>query len=446
MRTIHSWECNAEPSLWGALPVQDLTFDDYMLVDMDIIVWGVLFDAAIVALDHNKTESDEVESEDDGSVCILEKLPGTNIPDTRSKRDDIVTKINGYAWNPLKNKWVKVKSTNQYQSCADELDLTDQPTKEKDFEFYCEVDGKLCKLEINKNENPCEVASKFIADHTLDPSNLNDILNYIVKNCGAKLPPGQNEFFPSDKYYTYLNVNIPGLIAKLLEFTNFAQKSQHVPPAEIEKVALLASFPDEVTEEQMQILDTIITWSDEYLFPALDLLRLAVRCKSVSARIGNLPFINYLLQILRSTKIAINRVLVIKIFCNLFDIEVCGELMITSQGKILETAKEILLETDKVEKSTASLLLNYSVAAYKGLPLDIESYCVKVIEVMNVVKDSDSLYKIFVAVGTLSHCNYAAFMHFDSMKMSEILLSCQKLVAAGNTFIILKMLLDCFLA
>ncbi|GFW95579.1 hypothetical protein TNCV_1722771 [Trichonephila clavipes] len=30
---------NAEPSLWEALPEQDFTFDDYMLVDTDIAVW-----------------------------------------------------------------------------------------------------------------------------------------------------------------------------------------------------------------------------------------------------------------------------------------------------------------------------------------------------------------------------------------------------------------------
>ncbi|GFU22737.1 hypothetical protein TNCV_763121 [Trichonephila clavipes] len=37
-------------------------FDDYMLVDTDITVWGALSDAEIVALDHNNTESDEDES------------------------------------------------------------------------------------------------------------------------------------------------------------------------------------------------------------------------------------------------------------------------------------------------------------------------------------------------------------------------------------------------
>ncbi|GFV93848.1 tigger transposable element-derived protein 6 [Trichonephila clavipes] len=55
---------NAEPSLWKALPEQDLTFDDYVLVDTDIAVWGALSDAEIVALDHNNTESNEDESEE----------------------------------------------------------------------------------------------------------------------------------------------------------------------------------------------------------------------------------------------------------------------------------------------------------------------------------------------------------------------------------------------
>ncbi|GFW95710.1 hypothetical protein TNCV_19411 [Trichonephila clavipes] len=52
------------PSLWEALPEQDLTFDDDVLVDTDIAVWGALSDTEIVALDHNNTEIDEFESEE----------------------------------------------------------------------------------------------------------------------------------------------------------------------------------------------------------------------------------------------------------------------------------------------------------------------------------------------------------------------------------------------
>ncbi|GFV98327.1 tigger transposable element-derived protein 6 [Trichonephila clavipes] len=65
-------EFNAEPSLWEALPEQDMTFDDYVLVDMDIAVWGALSDAEIVALDHNNKESDEDESEELTSVSLSE--------------------------------------------------------------------------------------------------------------------------------------------------------------------------------------------------------------------------------------------------------------------------------------------------------------------------------------------------------------------------------------
>ncbi|GFW17194.1 tigger transposable element-derived protein 6 [Trichonephila clavipes] len=71
-------EFNAEPSLWEALPEQDLTFDDYVLVDTDIAVWGALSDAEVVALDHNNTESDEDESEELTPVSLSEAKVSLN--------------------------------------------------------------------------------------------------------------------------------------------------------------------------------------------------------------------------------------------------------------------------------------------------------------------------------------------------------------------------------
>ncbi|GFV10517.1 tigger transposable element-derived protein 6 [Trichonephila clavipes] len=71
-------EFNAEPSLWEALPEQDLTFDDYVLVDTDIAAWGALSDAEIVALDHNNTESDEDESVELTPVTLLEAKVSLN--------------------------------------------------------------------------------------------------------------------------------------------------------------------------------------------------------------------------------------------------------------------------------------------------------------------------------------------------------------------------------
>ncbi|GFR16230.1 hypothetical protein TNCT_595541 [Trichonephila clavata] len=54
-------ECNAEPFLWEAFTVQDLTFDFCAQVVTDIAVWGTPSDSEIVALDYNNLESDEDE-------------------------------------------------------------------------------------------------------------------------------------------------------------------------------------------------------------------------------------------------------------------------------------------------------------------------------------------------------------------------------------------------
>ncbi|GFU47511.1 hypothetical protein TNCV_2000161 [Trichonephila clavipes] len=65
-------EFNAKSSLWEALQEQDLTFDDYVLVDTNIAEWGALSDAEIVTLDHNNTESNEEESEELTPVALSE--------------------------------------------------------------------------------------------------------------------------------------------------------------------------------------------------------------------------------------------------------------------------------------------------------------------------------------------------------------------------------------
>ncbi|GFV69008.1 hypothetical protein TNCV_1999741 [Trichonephila clavipes] len=64
--------------LWEAFPEQYLTFDDYVLVDTDIAVWGALSDAEIVPLDHNNTESDEDESEELTPVTLSEAKVSLN--------------------------------------------------------------------------------------------------------------------------------------------------------------------------------------------------------------------------------------------------------------------------------------------------------------------------------------------------------------------------------
>lgn len=59
-----------------------------------------------------------------------------------------------------------------------------------------------------------------------------------------------------------MNANVAGLKKKMIEFTHLVPKSQHVPEEAIEKLVALTDFPEEVTNEQMQALDNVLTWSD----------------------------------------------------------------------------------------------------------------------------------------------------------------------------------------
>ncbi|GFT66367.1 hypothetical protein TNCV_3208161 [Trichonephila clavipes] len=75
-----------------ALPEQDLTFEDYVLV-AEIAVWGALSDAEIVALEHNNTESDEDESEEltpKESRIVERGCEGEGVDPLRSKLGNLL--------------------------------------------------------------------------------------------------------------------------------------------------------------------------------------------------------------------------------------------------------------------------------------------------------------------------------------------------------------------
>ncbi|XP_015927229.1 phospholipase A-2-activating protein [Parasteatoda tepidariorum] len=313
------------------------------------------------------------------------------------------------------------------------------------IEFLIEVKGQFFKVIYRKGEDPWDVAQKFVAEHSLAISHTSEIADYIFKLTASELNTVQNDYFPVKEYFLYTNINANGLKAKLLEFSSVVPKEQFVQSSDIENLALLTKLPDDVSKEQLQSLDVILTWSDEYLFPALDLLRLAVRCKVIRLKVvSGQTFINHLLQIIRSTNKSVNKLLVIKIFCNLFDSEEGEEVVMNFQDKICTTVKEVLLSNDKnIQKACASLLMNYAIAGYNGRPLNVEHYCRDVSEVLYILVDSEALYRALVGIGTLSVSNKIALSSFKTLNVQQFLLKCKEDVdLPANVTNAAKLLID----
>ncbi|KFM77622.1 hypothetical protein X975_26927, partial [Stegodyphus mimosarum] len=368
--------------------------------------------------------------------------------------DEESGEIQVFEWNSATAIWKKKKSAKD--GCIGDVAFENidkgfsqmkikKSQMKKDYEFNVDVEGVMYKLAYNRGENPWTVAQNFVAEHNLLPDHVSQIADYLMKNTAFSETPMPVEYYPAKTYIIYLNVNVVGLRAKLLEFVELVPKEQQVTASAIDTLVLLAYFPEEVNNEQMACLETVINWSDEYLYPALDLLRLAVRCKGICSRVGNQEFVNHLLHILKTTNKSVNRLLVIKIFCNLFEFEEGEKVLLQSQVKIYDSVKSTVCSTDRnVQKSGTALFLNYSVLAFYGKQIDINSYCLNMVEMLNALVDTEAVFRALVAIGTICSCDTVAHEYFRKAFFHIILYKFKEMADSSKLRAVIDLLLEDF--
>ncbi len=107
------------------------------------------------------------------------------------------------------------------------------------FDVELETEGPALKLPFNNGDNPYSAATKFVADNGLNPTVLDQIVDFLVANTAAKtigsLPELFNPYASSSgeehlvqrrkddnksgpAYITYTEANIDGMMKKLREF------------------------------------------------------------------------------------------------------------------------------------------------------------------------------------------------------------------------------------
>lgn len=291
--------------------------------------------------------------------------------------------------------------------------------KKKDYVFDVDVENTIYKLAFNKGENPWDVATKFVAEHNFPTDHIGQIVDYILKNTTTSFT---NDIYPAKNYLSYLNVNIDGLRAKLLQFCEQVPKEKYISPSEVDELMLLAHFPDVVSVEQMSSLDKAVSWSDDLLFPVLDLLRLGVKCKGLRSKISSKEFVNHLLHIFLHSKKSVNRVLIEKIFCNMFGMDETEDVLTHFQDKIFEAVKEkISIGEDSIQKAGSALFLNFAIASYNGFEINTDRYCLNIVDILSFISDSDAIYRVLVAIGTVCTRNSLAVSYFRSVNMKEII-------------------------
>ncbi|XP_073492039.1 phospholipase A-2-activating protein [Aquarana catesbeiana] len=228
------------------------------------------------------------------------------------------------------------------------------------------------------------------------------------KSAAAQIP---NTYFPKREPVTFDQANPGQILGKLKELNEKAPEEHKLSEDDLMRLDKLLSVVvnpsgETATAQQVDTLWKTVKWPEEIVFPALDVLRIAVKIPTINEMFcsenGN-QFINYLFQIMRPSGRQANQLLVLRAFCNCFACEAGERLMMSQRDTVINKALELKAVNNKnIHTALATLMLNYCTCLHKASDLEGKAQCLSAIStVMEVVQDLEASFRLLVALGTL---------------------------------------------
>ncbi|KAG0430309.1 hypothetical protein HPB47_022798, partial [Ixodes persulcatus] len=318
-----------------------------------------------------------------GKEVLLER--GKRDGQTKLVRDGGV--VSAFQWVAVDNEWQKIGDVVGAPNSDTPQGKVTFEGKEYDYVFDVDLDdGSKMKLPYNLAEDPWFAAQAFIHRNNLSQYYLDQVANFIVRNtkgmvmesgaattgfadpftggsryipgtapppgsapgnvlartgsgqipndgapieldgAAGDMTPGAEHFFPHTTFLRFDVANTQGILAKLREFNTQVPPEDIVADEELVRLMALCSAACSPDEGQMAALEKIVHWPREFVFPALDLLRLALRNPAVNSRVcnsgGGPQLCSHLIALLgasgTSSNAAANQMLSLRALCNLF--------------------------------------------------------------------------------------------------------------------------------
>ncbi|XP_054843324.1 phospholipase A-2-activating protein isoform X2 [Eublepharis macularius] len=227
-----------------------------------------------------------------------------------------------------------------------------------------------------------------------------------------KADKAENMYFPKKEAVTFDQANPTQILGKLRELNGNAPEEQQLTEDDLDLLEKLLSIACNTSMEtpsaqQLQALLKAISWPADIVFPALDILRLAIKNPSVSESFcsekDGIQFSSHLIKFLNLGGKQANQMLALRTLCNCFVHPVGQKLMMSQGDLIMSQAIELKLSRNKnIHIALATLALNYAVCLHKINNIEGKAQCLSVIStVMEVVQDLEAVFRLLVALGTL---------------------------------------------
>ncbi|RUS88855.1 hypothetical protein EGW08_003400, partial [Elysia chlorotica] len=419
-----------------------------------------------------------------------EDLPGPDSLQKPGKKDGQTTMINTggsvdvYQWDASQGRWIKIGNVvGSSGSTQRTSGKTLHEGKEYDYVFTVDIQegAPPLKLPFNISEEPWMAAQKFLDKHQLPQAYLEQVANFIIENTkgvtlgmgsalshtdpftggdryvpgkeepmdgglggsdpftgsGRYVPDGQNQssaatnsHFPV-KSFIFFDTSSPSeqILGKLRDFNKNVDPEQSVPEKSLD--SLIPLIEGNTSGEGIKVLDKLIGWPQEYVFPALDILRISIRQEETSRLLCSRPgFTDLLIGHALSGCPPASRMLVMRTFTNLFRHEHGVKLMLANIDTILQTAIACRdLNTKNGQVATATLLLNFCVRLAPVDDLEAKAKCLQAAgELLSGAGkgvDPEASYRLLIGVGSLVHGDDGSKALAHSIDLPGAIAACQ---------------------
>ncbi|KAL1310723.1 hypothetical protein AAFC00_000978 [Neodothiora populina] len=400
-----------------------------------------------------------------GQQIQKESLPGPEFVQQKSGTKEgqvqMIREDNGnitaHTWSTAAQQWINVGTV--VDASASTGRKATHEGKEYDYVFDVDIkDGEPpLKLPFNLDQNPYDVAQKFIGNNELPVTYLDQVANFIITNTqGATLgtsatqstqAPGadpwgtENRYRPGEagapqtqgdsrpralpqtQYLSITTANLPAIRKKIPELNETVSPDVKLSGEELKNletlIKQLQSSPKDPKpqEDQLNVVLKVATrWAPANRLPGLDLLRLCAVSPSFiqTTSSGDGTIVDTLMA---SGVVAVendrpnNTMLAVRLLANLFVSEEgrliadgCFEDIVSSASKFTS-----LLSNKGLSTAIATLYINYAVLLTAGASSDssgireqrAQAVLDGAVRLIKPAADSETVYRALVATGTL---------------------------------------------
>lgn len=253
-------------------------------------------------------------------------------------------------------------------------------------------------------------------------------------------------FFPLHEFVRFDQANIKAIVDKLKQFTDSLQAKTDSGPLTIPSEAQLESLSKLCTpstgqksEEVLSLLKQLLEWPTEFVFPILDITRLAVRDVHVNqelcgGRTGR-QMISLLRHFLNQESSVNNQMLTLRILTNMFSHQPGEELVLSHKEYIFSILDEF--SATKLNKTMqialVSLLLNCVISYRRKKDQANLAHSLEILTKMlpNLI-EQEALLRALITLGTLI-CDDAALRKNIHSGVRDLILKLSETGASSDT-------------